>query len=91
MPTYPDLKLYIGGQWRSTPETMPVLNPSDESVLGALPIARQADLDDALAAAAQGLKVWSRTSPRKRAEIMKKLDPVTIPVNPTEASENSTM
>lgn len=70
MPHYPDLKLYIGGQWRSAPETMPVLNPSDESVLGALPVARQADLDDALAAAAHGLKVWSRTSPRERSQVM---------------------
>lgn len=70
MPTYPDLKLYIGGQWRSSPETIPVLNPSDESVLGALPVARRTDLDDALAAAAQGLQVWSRTAPRRRAEIM---------------------
>ncbi len=70
MSTYPDLKLYIGGQWRTTAETLPVLNPSDESVIGRLPIARQADLDDALAAAAHGLKIWSRTAPRKRAEIM---------------------
>ncbi|MES2413087.1 MAG: NAD-dependent succinate-semialdehyde dehydrogenase [Pseudomonadota bacterium] len=70
MPTYPDLKLYINGEWRSTPETMPVLNPSDESVIGALPVARESDLDDALEAAARGLKVWSRTAPRTRAEIM---------------------
>jgi len=70
MPNYPDLKLYIGGHWRSTSDTMPVLNPSDESVLGALPVARQADLDDALSAAEQGLKVWSRTSPRERARVM---------------------
>lgn len=70
MPLYPELKLYIDGQWRSTSETLPVLNPADESVLGALPIARKADLDDALTAAAQGLKIWSRTSPRARAEVM---------------------
>ncbi len=70
MPTYPELNLYIGGQWRCASETLPVLNPSDGSVLGALPIARQSDLDDALTAAAHGLKVWSRTSPRQRAEIM---------------------
>ncbi|MCY1166857.1 Alpha-ketoglutaric semialdehyde dehydrogenase [compost metagenome] len=70
MPTYPDLKLYIGGKWRSSPETMPVLNPADESVLGFLPIARQSDLDDALLAAVEGLRVWSCTAPRKRAEIM---------------------
>lgn len=70
MPTYPDLKLYIDGQWRCASETMPVINPSDESTIGTLPVARQSDLDDALEAAAKGLKTWSRTAPRKRAEIM---------------------
>jgi hypothetical protein len=33
-----------------------------------VPHATRADLDDALAAAEQGFKVWSRTSPAKRAE-----------------------
>lgn len=70
MHVYPQLKLYIDGTWREASETLPVLNPSDESLLGRLPVARESDLDDALAAAAKGLKVWSRTSPRKRAEIM---------------------
>ena len=35
-----------------------------------MPHATRADLDDALAAAEQGFKVWSRTSPAKRAEII---------------------
>lgn len=70
MPTYPELNLYINGEWRTTRETMPVLSPSDESVLGVLPLARKAELDDALAAAAHGFKVWSRTAPRRRAEIL---------------------
>ncbi|MBS0256671.1 MAG: aldehyde dehydrogenase family protein [Proteobacteria bacterium] len=72
MTTYPDLKLYIGGAWRKTAEELPVLNPADESVIGAVPVASHADLDDALAAAAEGFKLWSRTSPRERGEIMLK-------------------
>ncbi|MCU4178162.1 NAD-dependent succinate-semialdehyde dehydrogenase [Bosea sp. BH3] len=72
MTTYPDLKLYIGGAWRKTAEEQPVLNPADESIIGAVPLASHADLDDALAAAAEGFKVWSRTAPRTRAEIMLK-------------------
>ncbi|MGX5735039.1 NAD-dependent succinate-semialdehyde dehydrogenase [Bosea thiooxidans] len=72
MTTYPDLKLYIGGAWRKTAEEQPVLNPADESVIGAVPLASHADLDDALAAAAEGFKVWSRTAPRARAEVMLK-------------------
>ena len=70
MPRLPELKLYIDGQWRSASDTIPVLNPVDESVIGRLPVARQSDLDDALAAAAKGFQVWSRTAPRIRAEVM---------------------
>jgi succinate-semialdehyde dehydrogenase / glutarate-semialdehyde dehydrogenase len=70
MPSYPELKLYIDGKWRAATETISVLNPFDESVIGRLPVARQSDLDDALTSAAKGLQVWSRTAPRVRAEIM---------------------
>lgn len=70
--TYPDLKLYIGGSWRKTVDTQPVLNPADETVIGAVPVATRADLDDALDAAAKGFNVWRRTSPAKRAEVILK-------------------
>src|ERR1700683_876021 len=69
MANYPDLKLYVAGEWRQT-DGQPVINPADESVLGTVPHATRADLDDALAAAEQGFKVWSRTAPAKRAEII---------------------
>jgi succinate-semialdehyde dehydrogenase/glutarate-semialdehyde dehydrogenase len=70
MPDYPDLSLYIGGQWRRTAETLPVLNPATEKVIGQLPVAGRADLDDALEAAARGFRVWRATSPRARAEVI---------------------
>lgn len=70
MKQYPDLQLYIGGEWRTGTETLPVLNPADESVIGKLPIATRADLDAALTAAFEGFKIWSRTSPANRAEII---------------------
>src|SRR5690242_18792651 len=69
MPKYPELRLHSAGEWRKA-EGQPVINPADESVLGTVPHATQADLDDALAAAEQGFGVWSRTSPAKRAEII---------------------
>lgn len=72
MTTYPDLQLYIAGAWRKAKETLPVLNPADESVIGRLPAASRADLDDALEAAVEGHRVWSRTAPAKRAEIILK-------------------
>jgi succinate-semialdehyde dehydrogenase/glutarate-semialdehyde dehydrogenase len=72
MTTYPDLRLFISGTWRKSTDTLPVINPADESVIGALPVASRADLDDALAAACEGYKIWSRTAPARRAEVMMK-------------------
>lgn len=72
MTRYPELQLYIGGQWRTSAETIPVLNPADESLLGQLPVATTADLDDALAAAEAGFRVWSRMAPRARGDVILK-------------------
>lgn len=70
MSTYPELKLFIGGAWRETPDTLAVVNPATEEVLGHLPHARIRDLKDALSAAESGLEIWRRTPPRTRADIM---------------------
>jgi Aldehyde dehydrogenase family len=67
--SYPALKLYIGGKWK-TASGQPVINPADESVLGTVPHAMRSDLDDALDVAEGGFKIWSRTAPAKRAEIL---------------------
>lgn len=45
-------------------------NPADEREIGRLPCASKADLDDALTAADEGFRVWSRTAPRDRADVM---------------------
>lgn len=70
MSTYPELKLFIGGAWRETPDTLAVVNPATEEVIGRLPHARICDLEDALRAAESGLEIWRRTPPRTRADIM---------------------
>ncbi|HVZ08861.1 NAD-dependent succinate-semialdehyde dehydrogenase [Rhodopila sp.] len=69
MAQYPDLKLFIAGEWR-TAGGAPVINPADETTLGTVPHASRADLDDALAAAQDGFRAWSRTAPARRAEII---------------------
>lgn len=69
---YPEIRLYVGGEWRRTAQAQPVVNPADESVIGTVPTASRADLDAALAAAADGFRVWSRTAPARRAEIILK-------------------
>jgi len=66
MSKYPELKLYVAGEWRSR-NGSPVLNPADESILGTVPHATHNDLDDALQAAEEGFKVWRNTAPAKRA------------------------
>jgi succinate-semialdehyde dehydrogenase / glutarate-semialdehyde dehydrogenase len=71
MANYPNLQLFIDGEWKSR-DGQPVLNPADDSVLGTVPHATRADLDAALEAAEKGFKMWSRTSPAKRAEIILK-------------------
>ena len=69
MARYPELMMYIAGSWK-TADGEPVLNPADESVIGTIPHATKADLDAALSAAQGGLRVWSKTSPAKRAEVI---------------------
>lgn len=70
MPDYPEFKLLIDGEWRTTAETIPVTNPSDETIIGKMPVARKNELDDALTAAANGLRIWSKTAPRQRCNII---------------------
>ncbi len=72
MSTYPDLNLFIDGEWRKAASDIPVLNPATEEEIGRLPHAEQSDLDDALAAAARGFEVWRKTAPCERANILRK-------------------
>jgi succinate-semialdehyde dehydrogenase/glutarate-semialdehyde dehydrogenase len=72
MAAYPEIGLYIGGAWRRAANYLPIVNPADETVLGQCPVASTADLDDALAAAARGFAVWSRTSPHVRADVLRR-------------------
>lgn len=69
---YPALKLYIGGEWRTSAENLPVINPATEEVIGRLPRASRRDLDDALAAAVQGFAVWRKISPRDRCNLIRR-------------------
>jgi succinate-semialdehyde dehydrogenase/glutarate-semialdehyde dehydrogenase len=71
MTGYPNIELYIDGRWKRA-DGQAVLNPADETVLGTVPSATIADLDDAIAAAERGFKVWRKTSPAKRTQIILK-------------------
>ncbi|MEI8411075.1 MULTISPECIES: NAD-dependent succinate-semialdehyde dehydrogenase [unclassified Kribbella] len=64
--------MFIGGAWREASDgrTIDVLNPATEEVVAQVPNASDADLDDALAAAASGFATWRRTAPADRAEVL---------------------
>lgn len=72
MSDYPALKLFIDGTWRSGEgrASGPVLNPSTGGVLGELPHASGADLDEALAASARGFELWRKMSAVDRGAIL---------------------
>lgn len=67
---YPEIDLFIGGKWKKTKNTLPIINPANEATIGNVPITTKADLDDALTAAAKGFTLWSKTPPRERSDII---------------------
>ncbi|ARQ14455.1 aldehyde dehydrogenase (NAD(+)) protein (plasmid) [Rhizobium etli] len=59
--------LLIGGEPVATSHHAPVANPSNGDVVGHMPLASEADLDQAVAAAAEAFKRWSQVSSGERA------------------------
>ncbi len=59
--------LLIGGEAVATSHHAPVANPSNGDVVGYMPLASEADLDRAVAAAAEAFRIWSQTSSEERA------------------------
>ncbi len=59
--------LLIGGEAVATSHHAPVANPSNGDVVGYMPLASEADLDRAVAAAAEAFRSWSQTSSEERA------------------------
>ena len=72
-PSYPDVQLFIAGQWRpgKAGETLAVKNPATDTTIGTVAVARRADLDEALAAAAKGFEVWRKTPAMERGKVMR--------------------
>jgi succinate-semialdehyde dehydrogenase / glutarate-semialdehyde dehydrogenase len=72
---YHDLNLYIRGDWRPASDrgTKPVTDPATEDALGLIAVATEADVDDALAAAKEGFRVWRRTGTWERAAKIRKV------------------
>lgn len=71
-PDYPTPGLFINGEWSqgTSGKSEPVYNPATEQVIGHVPHASAKDLDRAVAAAAAGFEVWSKTPVMERAAIL---------------------
>ena len=71
---YPNTDLYIDGKWRPavSRDTLDVINPATEEVIGQVARARRADLDEALEAADRAFKSWKKTTPLDRYKILRK-------------------
>lgn len=66
-------KNYIAGEWGEHREELEVLNPSSGQILGRAPVATKSELDEAVGAANEALKIWgdgSKWSWVKRGEVV---------------------
>lgn len=72
MTSYPELHLYINGEWRKTAHDLAVVNPATEAEIGRLPHAEISDLSDAVESADRGFRAWSQVAPSARASVMYK-------------------
>ncbi|MFN4155793.1 MAG: NAD-dependent succinate-semialdehyde dehydrogenase [Paracoccaceae bacterium] len=72
--SYTEINLFIGGIWRGGAggKTSHIFNPATGEVIGQLPHATLADLDEALASTAKGFAIWRNTSPTKRGIILQR-------------------
>lgn len=64
--------MYIGGEWRpaASTDTIPVVNPADEQVIGHVPAGTAEDVDAAVRAARTAFPGWAATPPAERAKLI---------------------
>ncbi|MBJ8346664.1 gamma-aminobutyraldehyde dehydrogenase [Antrihabitans sp. YC2-6] len=69
------LENYIDGKFvaSSATETLELINPVDESVVGRAPISNEADVNAAVAAAERAFRTWGKTTPSARQSALLKL------------------
>ena len=65
-------ELYIDGKWVKGSSTVPVRDPSDDSIIAEIQIATEKECDAAVDAAHRAFPEWAKTAPRFRAEILRK-------------------
>ncbi|WP_375345698.1 CoA-acylating methylmalonate-semialdehyde dehydrogenase [Priestia megaterium] len=70
--TVKTVKNYIGGEWvdSSTSLTEPVYNPATGEIIAEVPLSTKEDVNQAVQAANEAFKGWSKTAVPKRARIL---------------------
>ena len=66
------MKMYINGQWVDRAETIPVLNPFDQSIIDTVPRASAADVEAAITSAARGAEVMAKLTAFDRYTILRR-------------------
>ena len=66
------MKMYLHGTWVDKPETMPVLNPFDQSVIDTVPRGTAADVGLAITSAVRGAKVMAKMPAHQRYTILRR-------------------
>jgi aldehyde dehydrogenase (NAD+) len=69
-------KFFIGGEWvePAGTDTLKVISPSTQEVIGSVPVATAADMDRAVAAAKAALAgEWSTWTPEQRADLLQRI------------------
>jgi acyl-CoA reductase-like NAD-dependent aldehyde dehydrogenase len=72
MSTVDTQQILVGGAWSgaASGETMDVINPATEEVIGRVPSCGAEDVDAAVEAAKAALPEWLETTPGERAELL---------------------
>lgn len=67
-------QMYINGQWMEacSGERLDVENPADRSIITSLPAGDKVDIESAVAAAAEGQKIWGAKPARERAAVLER-------------------
>ena len=64
--------MFIGGNWVSGSDRLPILDPSDGTVVAEIAVGGGQECGAALAAASEAQPAWAATPPRVRAEILRR-------------------
>ena len=66
------MRMYINGNWVDRPETIPVFNPFDQTVIDTVPKGTAADVDQAIASAVRGAAAMAKLPAYERYAILRR-------------------